>query len=378
MQPGQTSTGPARTDLLAAARQIHELSGRRWGTDNATVIVGRHPRLERALAKVQRFAPADQPTLITGESGVGKELFARALVVSSERSHRPFLSVNCAQYASDQLAGSELFGHRRGAFTGAVDKHQGVFGEADGGTVFLDEIGELSPTAQAMMLRVISEGEIVPVGGTRPQKIDVRIVAATNRNLGELVAEGSFRKDLYYRLQCLVIDVPSLRERGDDWELISRHYLRRLDEKHAKKKSLTPAASEYMRCYRWPGNVRELRNVLEAGYHLSESEEISIDNLGFALEARTRRAELNRLLTEFAIDLCQRMASSETTFWQAIHQPYIDRELNRDQVREVISYALRHYGKGQYKSMLSTFGVAEEHYLKAMDFLRHHDLKPKG
>ncbi len=366
------------TDRLEAARQVHELSIDRWGADDATVIVGRHARLERALTRAVRFAAAEAPALITGESGVGKELFARALVVSSRRSDKSFFAVNCAQYSGDQLAGSELFGHRRGAFTGALNDHRGVFGEADGGTVFLDEIGELSASTQAMLLRVIGEGEIVPVGATRPRKVDVRVVAATNRNMEDLVAEGRFRKDLYYRLKCLVIEVPSLRERGDDWELIARHCLRRLHNKYQGKKELTQEALECLRRYRWPGNVRELKNILEAGYHLSDSEKIDVEDLGLGLEDRTRRAELGKLLTDFAIDLCERMTSGETTFWKAIHQPYMDRELNRGQVREAISHALRRHGRGKYKKMLSSFGVAEEDYLKAMDFLRHHDLKPRS
>ncbi|MEM7582099.1 MAG: sigma 54-interacting transcriptional regulator [Acidobacteriota bacterium] len=364
-------------DCLQAARRVQELSTRRWGGNRTTVIIGRHPRLERVLTKTVRFASAEGPALITGESGVGKELFARAFVVSSKRAHEAFLSVNCAQYSSDQLVRSELFGHCRGAFTGAVGDHRGLFREAEGGTLFLDEIGELSPPTQAMLLRVVSEGEVVPVGGTRPQRVNVRIVAATNRNLADLVAAGRFREDLYFRLKCLTIDVPSLRERGNDWELIARHYLSRLHERHARKKELTPEALATMGSYRWPGNVRELKNILEAGYHLSDSDEIEVHSLGLALEEHTRRAELGRLLTDFAIDLAEQIASGERSFWEAIHQPYLDRELNREQVRETIAHALLSYGKGSYKRMLTAFGVDEGQYLKVMDFLRHHDLKAR-
>ena len=302
-------SGEVAVGLLKTAERIHQLAVGRWGADSATEIVGQHPRLEAALNSVVRFAAVESPALITGETGVGKELFARALFVSSRRSKKPFIPVNCAQYSSDHLVGSELFGHRKGAFTGATSDHHGVFGEADGGSVFLDEVGELTPSAQAMLLRVIGEGEILPVGGTRAKKIDVRVVAATNRNLSKMVDEGRFRRDLYYRLKCLVIDVPSLRDRGNDWELIAGHYLRRLREKHTKAKELTPETIRALGQYRWPGNVRELKNVIETGYHLSDTEEIRIGDLGFALEERARRVELGRFLGDFAMDLCQRLVS---------------------------------------------------------------------
>ncbi len=364
-------------DQLSAASRIYELSIQRWGAEGATVIIGRDPRLEAALGKLLRFAAATSPTLLTGETGVGKELFARALFLSSRRSHKLFLTVNCAQYTSEHLAGSELFGYRKGAFTGAQADRRGIFEEADGGVVFLDEIGELTLPTQAMLLRVLSEGEILPVGGARARKVDVRILAATNRDLAEMVAEGRFRKDLYYRLKCLTVEVPTLRQRGDDWQLIARYYLRRLFKEYARSKRLARDTIGILGRYRWPGNVRELKNLVEVGYHLSDSNEITIDDLGSALEERPRWDDLGRLPAGSASGLCERMAAGQETFWEAIHQPYLQRELNRTQVREVIAYALAHCSRGSYKRMLSAFGVSDEDYLKAMDFLRHHDLKPR-
>lgn len=378
--------GTAPTDRLALASAIHERSVRTWGRSGATVIIGRHPRLKTALDRLQRFSRADAPLLISGETGVGKELFARAAYLCSGRSGESFFAVNCAQYGSRDLVPSELFGHRRGAFTGAISDHQGIFRAADGGVVFLDEVGELSPQAQSMLLRIIAHGEYRRVGGTRQRRADVRIIAATNRDLGRCVSDGQFREDLYYRLRCLRVGVPPLRDRGDDWQLISAYYLRRMSEKYGATRQLTAEALAALGGRSWPGNVRELQSVLEYGYHVSGREQITCDDLGAALEEEGRQAELHGVLAgsnsaagggTAASDLCTKMVEGRGTFWDVLHQPFLRRDLSRSEMRATIDYALTHLSRGSYKRMLAAFGVADDQYLKAMDFLRHHSLKPE-
>lgn len=234
------------------ARQVDRLAAEQWGGKRPTVLIGRDDALGECLEQIARFATSDSPALLTGETGTGKELFARALFLLGDRRHRPFLSVNCAQYQDSQLIASELFGHKRGSFTGALADHRGLFEEGDGGVVFLDEVGELTLGAQAMLLRVLSEGEIVPVGGTQAKRVDVRVVAATSRDLKPMVKQGTFRADLYYRLRFLSVVVPPVRDRGEDWELIASYYLDQLRAKRRTDKSLSEESREMMRAYSWP------------------------------------------------------------------------------------------------------------------------------
>lgn len=360
-------------DQLDLARRIQALSTSEWGDKRATVLVGRHPRLEEALTRVVRFAASDSPVLLTGETGTGKELFARALYLSSRRCGRPFLRVNCAQYCSDQLIASELFGHRKGSFTGAIADHRGIFEEGNGGVVFLDEIGDLPLPAQSMLLRVLSEGEIVPVGGNHPRVVDVRVVAATSRDLGAMIDRGEFRADLYYRLRQLRVQVPALRERGDDWSLIAGHYLARLGRQAGSAKRLSAEAMRTLGEYAWPGNVREVRSCMETGFHMAEGSLITPDDFAEALEGGSRPHGV--LPTQQAAERCVRMIHRGESFWAVIHKPFLDRDLNRGEVRHVIEEGLS-LSRGSYKRLISLFNVASDDYLKFMDFLRHHDLKP--
>lgn len=210
-----------------------------------------------------KVAASDANIMILGESGTGKELIASALHRNSLRRERPFVSLNCAAL-SDTLLESQLFGHLKGAFTGAVMNQKGLLEEADGGTLFLDEIGDVSPAVQAKLLRVIQERDFIPVGSTRPKKVDVRFVAATNKNLEREVLEGRFREDLYYRLNVISIPLPPLRERPEDIEPLALHFLKRFAARMAKEiHGISPEALEALREYHWPGNVRELENVIE-------------------------------------------------------------------------------------------------------------------
>ncbi len=229
----------------------------------APPIVGRHPRLRAALRLLARVAPTDSTVLLTGASGTGKELFARALHALSPRAGGPFVAVNCAAIP-ETLIENELFGHERGAFTGAVRAQRGRFELAAGGTLLLDEIGELPLGVQGKVLRALEERTVERVGGGAPRRVDVRLVAATNRQLGEMVGRGEFRGDLYYRLDVFPIALPALDERADDVPLLARHLLRLAAERHRlPAPELEAGALAWLSGRPWPGNVRELANLLE-------------------------------------------------------------------------------------------------------------------
>ncbi len=225
-------------------------------------IIGTAPPLLRALGELERVSGATASVLLLGESGTGKELFARALHLSSPRRDAPFIKVNCAAIP-EALFESELFGHERGAFTGAHGERAGWFELADGGTIFLDEIGELPLALQTKLLRTLQEGTILRLGGKREKKIDVRLVAATHRDLDQEVTRGHFRRDLYYRLYVIPIRLPSLRERSEDIPLLTLHFLNRANQAHQRNVNLTPAALARLARHAWPGNIRELTNVIE-------------------------------------------------------------------------------------------------------------------
>jgi DNA-binding NtrC family response regulator len=240
-------------------------------------IVSASPRMEKVLRIGDRAARSQIPVLIEGESGVGKELIARAIQGSSDRRDRPFVTVNCGALP-ENLAESILFGHEKGAFTGASDKHVGKFEEANGGTLFLDEVGELPLDIQVKLLRAIQEGEIDPVGARRPLKVDIRIISATNRNLLEEVKYGRFREDLYYRLSVLPLTVPPLRERTEDIPLLVRHFIKRFaaEENRPGLRSISAEAEALLCAFDWPGNIRQLENAVFRAVVLTESDELGI------------------------------------------------------------------------------------------------------
>ena len=366
----------AGMDQLPLACEIAELSANTWADRKPTMLIGSDARFAAALERTQRFAQSDAPVLITGETGTGKELFARAVHLLSSRRRRPYLAVNCAQYHEGPLMASELFGHVRGSFTGAIGDHRGVFEEGTGGTVFLDEIGELAMAAQAMLLRTLGEGEIVPVGGTHARAVDVRVVAATSRDLDAMVATGRFRADLYYRLNCMRLAVPAVRERGNDWEAIASYYLAQRCQRAPTAKRLSGEAKNVMRHYDWPGNVRELRSVVEMAFHLSAGELIEPADFAAELESATRIEQLGRVPVVAPDASLSRMIDHGESFWSVIYAPYMSRERSRHEVREVIAEGLART-RGSYKRLLPLFGIAATDYLKFMDFLRHQELKPQ-
>ena len=357
---------------------IRERSEKCWGENAPTVMVGRDPAFTTVIDRAARFADSESPVLITGETGTGKELFARALYLLSSRFGRPFFSVNCAQYHEGHLAASELFGHKKGSFTGANTDHTGLFEAANEGMVFLDEVTELSPHAQAMLLRALSENEIVPVGETRARRVRVRVVAATSSDLPGLLQRGQFRADLFYRLRGLHLQVPPVRERGRDWELIRDHYLHRLGKTRSSGKRFSAASIEILSRYRWPGNVREIKSVVETGFHLSDGEVIEPLHFRDSLEAAACLDPMRQVpICDVEGECYERMAELRVSFWDAVHRPFMDRELSRSQVKGIVSRGLA-ATHGSYKKLLGLFGLAEDEYLRFMDFLRHHRLKPDG
>ena len=240
-------------------------------------IVGASPALQAVLAWVAKVGPTDSTVLITGETGTGKELIARAIHKRSRRSGRAFVSVNCAALAAS-LISSELFGHEKGAFTGATQRRLGRFELADGGTIFLDEVGELPPETQVALLRVLQEREFERVGGTQPVRVDVRIIAATNRDLKTATASGAFRQDLFYRLNVFPIDVPPLRERLDDILVLVEHLVQRYARIAGKNiRSIDKNTLELFESYDWPGNIRELQNVIERSVILTSGDILRVD-----------------------------------------------------------------------------------------------------
>ncbi|MEQ9641216.1 MAG: sigma-54 dependent transcriptional regulator [Alphaproteobacteria bacterium] len=239
-------------------------------------LIAESPAMRAVIDLSRRAADSGIPVLIEGESGVGKEMVARAVQGSGDRAGKPFVAVNCGAIP-DNLVESILFGHEKGAFTGASDKHIGKFVEADGGTLFLDEVGELRPDIQVKLLRALQEGEVDPVGGKRPTKIDIRLISATNRNLYELVNEGKFREDLYYRLSVFPIAVPPLRDRREDIEPLVRHFLARFSATEAKPiRGVGQDAMQLLLDYRWPGNVRQLENAVFRAVVLCDDETLAV------------------------------------------------------------------------------------------------------
>ncbi|MFO7155982.1 MAG: sigma-54 dependent transcriptional regulator [Pseudomonadota bacterium] len=271
----------------ALRRQLDALAGafrEKFGLGN---IVGSSAPMREVIGRILRVAPTDATVLITGESGTGKELVARAIHAASRRAHMPFVPVNCAAIAPSLLE-SELFGHAKGAFTGAVRARQGLYEEADGGTLFLDEIGETDTSFQAKLLRALQEQEIRRVGESRPIHVNVRVVAATNQDLRQAIAERRFREDLYYRLNVMSIRLPPLRERMADVPLLAQHFLDEFNREHRMEKFFADSAIEKLLSYDYPGNVRELRNLVQQAALLSQSDRIEGDDFDLPSSAASR------------------------------------------------------------------------------------------
>jgi transcriptional regulator with PAS, ATPase and Fis domain len=321
----------------------------------------------RELAR--RAGRTGAKTLITGETGVGKDLVAREIHAASDRARREFLAVNCAGIA-EELLESELFGHVRGSFTGAYRDRPGKLLLAEGGTVFLDEVGEMSLRMQAMLLRFLESGEIQPVGDARPRTVDVRIISATNRNLPERVAAGHFREDLLYRLRVIQIAVPPLRQRPADIPALIDHVIAR-SERRARVSS---EALDALTRYRWPGNVRELQNMVEQALWLVEEDSMELEHLPEAVRNGHTIRVTHERRRQLADQLFEALVAGHYSFWDHVHPMFIERDLTRHDIRELVKRGLT-ATNGNYRAVLKLFGMKESDYCRFHNFLNGHGCK---
>lgn len=356
------------------ALRVRDHSITAYGESRPIEMIGRSDCYVDALRKIEKVASFQEPVLIVGESGVGKESLAQAIHLLGNRRSKPMVSVNCPQYREGNLTVSELFGHRRGSFTGATADRQGCFESANGGVIFLDEIGDLHMSAQVMLLRALATGEFQPLGADYTRTVNVRVVAATNRPLDRLMIGEEFRHDLFYRLQYFLIKVPPLRERGDDWKLLLDYFLASLHRKYGVEKRFDADSMRILETYDWPGNVRELLGVTTAAYAMSDGSLIRPDDFVNSL-SRSIAPTASSQGADPTDELHLRMSQGGESFWDVVHKPFIERELSRRDVRRIIEAGLRET-RGSYRHLLELYRMRQDDYQKFMDFLRHHRLKP--
>jgi len=324
-------------------RELRRLTG----LDN---IVGQSPKMRAIFELIQTIAPQTSRVLITGESGTGKELVARAIHENSLRAQLPFITINCGAFP-DTLLESELFGYVKGAFTGANDNRQGLFQAAHGGTLFMDEIGNMSLTMQVKLYRVLQEGKVRPVGSTEEIDVDVRIIAATNKEFEKEIAEGRFREDLYYRLSVIPIQLPSLRERREDIPLLARHFLDRFRSSMEKPvQGISPEAMRRLEAYEWPGNVRELENTMERAVALETGTEVSLQVLpdriaGYSPDAALGTANLTLTIPPEGLDFEMKIADVERRYLQAALERAGGVRTRASELLKITYRSFRHYAK---------------------------------
>jgi transcriptional regulator with PAS, ATPase and Fis domain len=340
------------------------------GSDPNALIVA-NQQMAALLATATRVAESEGKVLITGESGVGKDLVARHIHAHSRRSARPFVAVNCAAM-TDSLLESELFGHVKGSFTGAYRDKPGKLQVAHRGTIFLDEVGEMSLRMQAMLLRFLENGEIQSVGADgHTARVDVRVVAATNRNLSELIAAGQFREDLMYRLRVIHLEVPPLRDRREDIRPLVNHFARGA----GRFVTFTEEAMQLLVKHRWPGNVRELHNVVEQAVLMTDKDVVDVDQLPMAvravapllLPARERRRQV-------ADELYNAIVTAGYSFWEHIYPLFLSRDITRHDMRELVRRGLA-TTRGNYRALLKLFGMPNGDYKRFLNFLAAHDCR---
>ncbi len=292
-------------------------------------IVGKSKKMQEIYRIISKVAPTDSTVLIYGQSGTGKELIARAIHFNSPRKDRQFVPVDCA-VLSENLLESELFGHIKGSFTGAITTKPGLFEIADGGTVFLDEVGNISLSIQAKLLRVLQEREFTPVGGTKSKKVDIRLIAATNKDLEKMIKEGTFREDLYYRINIVPIYLPPLKEREEDIPLLAIHFLRKYSEQMGKKiKGFSAEAMEKLMRYSWPGNVRELENVIERTVVMIEEDMVRPEHI--ILPDQQRQDELHIRIPMTSEELKEIKKQLREKAVEEIERAFIINALERNQ-----------------------------------------------
>jgi len=346
-------------------------------SEGSALFLGQSKSVVELNEEIVRVARSDAKVLVTGESGVGKELVAREIHRHGPRAHRPFVPVNCAGLP-ETLLESELFGHVRGSFTGAYRDKPGQLELADGGTLFLDEVGEMTLRMQGVLLRFLETGEIQKVGAERAGKnVNVRIISATNRSLRDLLAQAQFREDLFYRLNVIHLVVPPLRERKDDIPLLVANCLQRLALRNTNGhvvRSLTPEAMAALVEYSWPGNVRELQNIIErlvvrGRWETAGVEDLPADVLNSQSVPIRPLRERRRTVVD---ELYERLTRDRESFWIAVYPLYMRREITRESVREVVKRGLEET-RGNYRIVTRLFNIPPEDYKRFLNFLRKHE-----
>ena len=336
------------------------------------VVVAASGKMKQVQVLARRAARSEAKTLITGESGVGKDVVAREIHQWSPRAGGPYVPVNCAAL-TETLLESELFGYVKGSFTGAYRDTPGKIQQADGGTLFLDEIGEMSPRMQATLLRFLENGEVQRVGDHRVSaRVDVRVIAATNRNLADRVSSGHFREDLLYRIRVIQIQVPPLRERPEDIRALVHHFARRTSREIA----FSDEAMDILLKYRWPGNVRELQNIVEQTIWLSDGALIEACDLPDGVRSAAGpgiypRRERRR---QVADQLFEALSQGQYSFWDHVHPMFLNRDLTRHDLRELVRRGLAET-RGNYRALLPLFGMQPGDYHRFHNFLAAHDCK---
>jgi two-component system, NtrC family, response regulator AtoC len=345
---------------------------RRHGTGQ---LIGASPAIQELSEEIQRIARSDAKVLITGESGVGKELVAHAIHEQSERAARPLVAVNCAGLP-ETLLESELFGHVKGSFTGAYRDKQGKLEMADGGSIFLDEIGEMTLRMQGLLLRFMETGELQKVGADRVAgRMNVRVIAATNRSLRDMITEGTFREDLFYRLNVIHITVPALRERREDIPSLVTHFLTQFTRHNGTPvRGIAPDALRLLTAYSWPGNVRELENVIERLVVTGRKEMVEADDLPMDVRVQQGvglRPKRERRRT-VADDLYKKLVEDRESFWTAVYPLYMQREITRGNLRDLVRKGLEE-ARGNYKIVARLFNMHPGDYKRFLNFLRKHE-----
>jgi DNA-binding NtrC family response regulator len=342
-------------------------------------LVGTGAAARQLEGEIAIAARSDAKVLITGETGVGKDVVARLLHRHSARSAAPLAIINCAGVA-DTLLESELFGHVRGSFTGAFRDKVGLLESGDGGTAFLDEAGEMSARMQGVLLRFLETGEVQRVGCERgARRVNVRIIAATNRDLARQVGAGSFREDLYYRLNVIRIHVPPLRQRAEDIAGLFAHFAGMFGRQYGvEPRRLTPQAADLLCRYHWPGNVRELKNIVERLAVMGPGEPVMVDDLPpecgrpAPVHGGTAAPPVSSAGVDAVPRLLSRMRHDGESFWDAVHAPFMARDLSRAQLREVVRAGLQETS-GSYRILVELFNMAPRDYKRFLGFLRKHD-----
>ena len=342
-------------------------------TRYASELSGTSSQIVELKKEIERVARSEAKVLITGESGVGKEVVAREIHARSHRANRPFVPVNCAGLP-ETLLESELFGHLKGSFTGAYRDKPGKLEAANGGTVLLDEVGEMTLRMQGLLLRFLETGELQKVGSERSLgTVNVRIIAATNRSLTDLIKQGLFREDLFYRLNVIHLILPPLRERRDDIPAMVRQFVEQHSQNNGHRvRGITPDAVSVMTRYAWPGNVRELQNVIERLVVVGQRDVIDVEDLPTNLrQVAEQPSPVGATEVSIVDDMYTQLTTHGQSFWATVYPMYMQREITKSDVRNLVRKGLEE-SRGNYRIMLRLFNMDSADYKKFLNFLRKH------